>query len=125
MGKSKDLVVGLFVLAGIAFTAFTVFLLGDEKRLFEREETYNGSDSDEDRKQVEYYAVSEREFTNIRIQAIKCRDAPHTSKLFSPVRTIFVGHDPARRKLAIAVSTRSRAKRIVALNRNFSAPRRL
>lgn len=35
MAKSKDLVVGLFVLAGIAFCALVIFLLGDEKRLFE------------------------------------------------------------------------------------------
>jgi len=46
MGKSKDLVVGLFVLAGIAFTAFTVFLLGDEKRLFETQMTLQTSFAD-------------------------------------------------------------------------------
>ncbi len=46
MAKSKDLVVGLFVLAGIAFTAFTVFLLGDEKRLFETDVTLETSFAD-------------------------------------------------------------------------------
>jgi phospholipid/cholesterol/gamma-HCH transport system substrate-binding protein len=46
MAKSKDLVVGLFVLAGIAFTVLVVFLLGDEKRLFETQITLETSFAD-------------------------------------------------------------------------------
>src|SRR5882724_2768424 len=46
MKISKELRVGAFVLAGLIVTGIVVFLIGDEKRLFESKVTFHTSFSD-------------------------------------------------------------------------------
>lgn len=46
MSKSRDFIVGLFVLAGIGFTVLVIFMLGAEKRLFEKQMVLHTSFAD-------------------------------------------------------------------------------
>lgn len=46
MATSKEMRVGAFVLAGLIVTGIVVFLIGDEKRLFDSKQTYHTSFSD-------------------------------------------------------------------------------
>src|SRR6185436_5587791 len=46
MASSKEMRVGAFVLAGLIVAGIVIFLIGDEKRAFERKLTYQTSFSD-------------------------------------------------------------------------------
>jgi len=61
----------------------------------------------------------------VAVCAEDCVGAADLALEFSPAETGAAVHDPARRKFAIAASTRRTAMPIVALNKNFSAPLRL